>query len=223
MVPIRIEFDPVIKSLNPVMKIGVIECKVVNSVFNVELWEEITKLIGELKVSESFEDIKNQPQIAATRHMYSLCGKDPSRYRPSAEALRRRIVKNQDLYQINTLVDIINLTSLRTGYSIGGFDASLIKGNIKGGLGKPDEIFHAIGRGILNIENLPIYRDSMGPIGSPTSDEERTAIRPETNHLLMVINAFDGPASLPAAMEFSANLLNRYAHSRIINYEMVNV
>lgn len=90
---------------------------------------------------------------------------DPGRYRPSAEALRRRLMRGIPLYQIDTLVDLINLVSLRTGHSIGGFDADKIQGNhLELGIGKAEEPFEGIGRGILNIEGLPVYRDSFGGI-----------------------------------------------------------
>lgn len=84
----------------------------------------------------------------ATREAYKRCGKDPGRYRPSAEALRRRLMRGIPLYQIDTLVDLINLVSLRTGHSIGGFDADKIQGNrLELGIGKAEEPFEGIGRG----------------------------------------------------------------------------
>lgn len=218
---VKIKINPVLKALNPLMVLGIIEGKVINSAYNKELWDEIQQITLQIRSSFTFETIKNQPQIAATRKLYSVCGKDPSRYRPSAEALMRRIVKNQELYQINTVVDIINLVSLKSGYSIGAFDASLIEGPVEAGLGKADEIYNAIGRGLLNIENLPVCRDSKGPIGSPTSDEERTAIRNVTKHLLMILYACDGPGSLAEVMEYAMELLGKYAMATILKHEII--
>lgn len=203
------------------MALGIIECQVTNTDYDPQLWEEIHQVTNHVRASLTFETIKDQPRIAATRKMYSACGKDPSRYRPSAEALMRRIVKGQDLYRISTLVDLINLVSLRSGYSIGGFDASLIKGPVEAGLGKPDESFNAIGRGLLNIENLPVLRDAKGPIGTPTSDEERTALRNNTAHLLMVINSYNGTDDLAETMDYSLALLNRFAAASLVNRQIV--
>ncbi|MFY9597736.1 MAG: phenylalanine--tRNA ligase beta subunit-related protein, partial [Dysgonamonadaceae bacterium] len=143
-------------------------------------------------------------------------GKDPNRYRPSAEALCRRIVKGIELYRINTLVDLINLLSLKTGYSIGGFDADKIRGNLTLGVGKAGEKFEGIGRGLLNIEGLPVYRDEQGGIGTPTSDEERTKIDSDTSHLLMIINAYSGKQGLPEAVDYGVELLKKYAHAQEI-------
>ena len=152
--------------------------------------------------------------IAATREAYKRCGKDPGRYRPSAEALRRRLMRGIPLYQIDTLVDLINLVSLRTGHSIGGFDADKIQGNhLELGIGKAKEPFEGIGRGILNIEGLPVYRDSFGGIGTPTSDHERTKMDVGTTHILAIVNGYNGKEGLKEAAEMIQSLLRDYAGS----------
>lgn len=218
---IGVHISAELQNINPSMALGIIECRVQNSDHNGELWAEIQEITQQVRESQTFESIKDQPQIAATRNMYSSCGKDPSRYRPSAEALMRRIVKGQDLYRINTLVDLINLVSLKSGYSIGGFDASLIEQPVVAGLGKAGEIFNAIGRGVLNIENLPVLHDTKGPIGTPTSDEERTSIRSGTGHLLMVFNAYNGPEDLALSMDYAVDLLKQHANGRVLNRQVI--
>ena len=182
-----------------------------NSAFSAGLWEEINLFTKELQSSETTDSIKNQVAIEATRQAYRACGKDPSRYRPSAEALRRRLLRGIDLYQIDTLVDLINLVSLRTGYSIGGFDADKIQGvDLCLGIGKADEPFEGIGRGPLNIEGLPVYRDAVGGIGTPTSDNERTKMGGETTHILAIINGYSGKQGLQEAAEMTLALLQKY-------------
>lgn len=189
-----------------------IYAKVTNTSFSEGLWEEIKAFTTELTATTQLGDIKNQSAIAATREAYKRCGKDPGRYRPSAEALRRRLLRGLDLYQIDTLVDLINLVSLRTGYSIGGFDADKIEGaSLQLGIGRAKEPFEAIGRGILNIEGLPVYRDAIGGIGTPTSDEERTKMDINTCHILAIINGYSGESGLQAAAEMTLDLLKRYA------------
>ena len=203
-----------IKNACPIFKGAAVYAKVTNTAFCEGLWEEINTFTQELTSTTQPEDIKLQPAIAATREAYKRCGKDPSRYRPSAEALRRRLMRGIALYQIDTLVDLINLVSLRTGYSIGGFDADKIQGNrLELGIGKAEEPFEGIGRGVLNIEGLPVYRDSLGGIGTPTSDHERTKMDIGTSHILAIVNGYNGKEGLKEAAEMIQSLLKDYAGS----------
>jgi DNA/RNA-binding domain of Phe-tRNA-synthetase-like protein len=208
---IQISISENILSVCPEFRFAVIECEVKNTLHNDVLWQEISEFSNNLRANYKMEEINKRPAIFATRQVYKKLGKDPNRYRPSAEALCRRIVKGLDLYQIDTLVDIINLVSMKTGFSIGGFDADKIQGNLVLGVGRADEPFEAIGRGILNIEGLPVYRDDIGGIGTPTSDEERTKITAETSRLLMIINGYSGEKGLQEAVDLSWELLRKYA------------
>ena len=189
--------------------------EVVNSPFSEGLWQEIDAFTQELRARDTADSIKQQPAIAATRDAYRRLGKDPSRYRPSAEALRRRLLRGLELYRIDTLVDLINLVSLRTGYSIGGFDADKIEGtDLCLGVGQAGEPFEGIGRGVLNIEGLPVWRDAQGGIGTPTSDHERTKMDVGTRHILAIINGYDGDERrLREAAEMTQELLRKYAES----------
>ncbi len=217
-----IQISEEIKKVCPQICLGIIICQVENSTYNSELWKEIDIYAEIFRQQYPMEEIKNRPPIRATREVYKKLGKDPNRYRPSAEALSRRIAKGMKLYQIDTLVDLINLVSLKTGYSIGGFDLDKIKGEtLTLGVGRKDETFDAIGRGLLNIEGLPVYRDSAGGIGTPTSDEERTKISSETNKLLMIINAYSGEEGLREAMDFSVNLLKKYANAKAFSQDII--
>lgn len=198
-----------------------VECDVTNSDYNELLWAEIESFILQFKQITQIKDINKFRPILATRQTYKKLGKEPNRYRPSAEALRRRVLKEVDLYKINTLVDAINLISLKTGYSIGGFDANLIQGSLELGVGEKDEKFKAIGRGYLNIENLPIYRDSIGGIGTPTSDEERTKINDKTNRLLMLINAYSGNEGIDETIEYAINILEQFADAKNIRVKRI--
>src|SRR5690554_5662079 len=142
---INIKVSQEILEVCPNFKFAAIKCKVKNSSYNEMLWKEINNFAVKFVAEYKMEDIKKRSAIAATREVYKKLGKDPNRYRPSGEALCRRILKGQGLYQIDTLVDLINLISLKTGHSIGGFDADKIKGNLILGVGKAGEPFEAIG------------------------------------------------------------------------------
>lgn len=206
----------------PEFHVAAIACGVRNSLHNTGLWQEIDAFYNRFSSTHKMEDINQRPAIHATRQVYKKLGKDPNRYRPSAEALCRRIIKGQELYQIDTLVDLINLVSLKTGYSIGGFDDGKIQGDLILGVGEAGEKFEAIGRGLLNIEGLPVYRDAAGGIGTPTSDEERTKITPGITRLLMLINGYSGREGLQEAVDYSVELLKRYTRAEEINVSLFN-
>lgn len=213
---VKISISNEILDICPQFDFRAIECEVLNSSPNPELWDEIEEFTKEFASNNKLSDINKRHTILATRQAYKALGKDPNRYRPSAEAMCRRIVKGMSLYKIDTLVDLINLVSLKSGYSIGGFDADKIDGNMMLGVGKADEPFEAIGRGNLNIEGLPVYRDNIGGIGTPSSDEERTKITGSTTRLLIIINGYSGTEGLQETKEFAIELLKKYANAKEI-------
>lgn len=192
-----------------------VDAEVENTSFSQPLWDEIHEMEERFRSELTTESLKEQSGIAATRRVYKACGKDPSRYRPASEALIRRMLQGKELYQINTLVDLINLASIAYGYSIGGFDAGKFIGDtLTLGIGREGEPYEGIGRGMINIHGLPVYRDAEGGVGTPTSDHERTKITMDTRHLVVLINGYDGKAErVEANARFIQELLRRYAHS----------
>ncbi len=201
----------VLKERVPALRLGCIACRVVVEPSSDDLWSLIEDQCGILEKSVQLDQINSLPVIRASRIAYKACGKDPARYRLSAEALIRRVVKEKSLYRINNVVDLLNLVSIAYGFSIGGYDSDAIQGDIVMGLGEANEPYIGIGRGALNIENLPVFRDKMGPFGTPTSDSERTAVGVNTRRFLMVLIGFGANDTLQAACNHSVELLKRYA------------
>ncbi len=204
-----------IESVCPNFVGACVEAQVKNSPYCAELWQEINALGEHYRQVLSTETLKAISGIEATRRVYRACGKDPSRYRPAAEALIRRQLKGKDLYQIDTLVDLVNLASIRYGYSIGGFDADKFQGDtLTLGVGREGEPYEGIGRGMINIAGLPVYRDALGGVGTPTSDNERTKISLSTTHLVVLINGYDGDESqVVANAQYIQELVRKYAQS----------
>lgn len=206
----------------PDLHVLVLRCDLVNSESSAALWEEIAQEEAEIRASCKLEEVNKWLPIQATRRAYKVLGKDPNRYRPSSEALRRRILRGLPLYKVDTLVDLINLVSIRSGYSIGGFDADKIQGDLRLGVGYEGELYHGIGRGELNIAGLPVYRDLVGGVGTPTSDEERTKIGLNTTHLLMIINGYSGLDGLEMAGRYAVELLKKYVSATNLEAELVS-
>ncbi len=188
-----------------------------NTAYNAELWKRIEAFTALYREKYTLDSIKEMPAIQATRQAYKKCGKDPSRYRPSSEALCRRILRGIPLYQIDTLVDLINLASIYSGNSIGGFDRDKIQGDrLVLGIGKAGEPYEGIGRGELNIEGMPVYRDAVGGIGTPTSDHERTKMSLDTTHVLAIMNAYGGSEGLADSVNYMVELMKEFAEAHDI-------
>jgi len=204
-----------IRAVCPVFVGACVEAQVLNTPYSEALWQEIHQAEEHFRRELTTDSLKELPSIAATRAIYKKCGKDPSRYRPASEQLIRRMLQGKELYQIDTLVDLINLASITYGYSIGGFDADKFVGcRLTLGIGREGEPYEGIGRGQLNIAGLPVYRDEQGGVGTPTSDHERTKMTLATTHLVVLINGYDGNRQRVADnARFIQQLLQRYAHS----------
>ena len=186
-----------IESVCPRFVGACVEAQVVNSEYCQPLWDEINALGERYRQTLTTATLKELSGIAATRRVYRACGKDPS------------------LYQIDTLVDLVNLASIAFGYSIGGFDADKFEGDtLTLGIGHEGEPYEGIGRGMINIAGLPVYRDSKGGVGTPTSDNERTKITLHTTHLVVLINGYDGnEAQVRANAEYIQELIKKYCDS----------
>ena len=204
-----------IESVCPEFVGACVEAQVVNTPYCEELWQEIEALGERFRNELTTESLKDMTSIAATRRVYKACGKDPSRYRPASEALIRRMLQGKELYQRDTLVDLVNLASIAYGYSIGGFDADKFVGNtLTLGIGREGEPYEGIGRGLLNICGLPVYRDAEGGVGTPTSDNERTKMTIDTRHLVVLINGYDGNEQrVRENAEYIQQLLREYCQS----------
>ena len=201
----------------PDLQVIMIEAEVTNMPTTPQLKEELDSLAFRIAATFELPGINKRNGIAATRAAYKALGKEPNRYRPSCEAMCRRIVKGMGLYYINNLVDLINVLSIASGYSIGGFDLDKIQGDtLRLGAGKEGEPFEGIGRGELNIHNLPVYRDNAGGIGTPTSDNERTKLDLGTKRLLICINIYGEEMSPDDTIALATDLLERHAMARDI-------
>ena len=199
-----------------------ITANISNTQYSADLWSEIGALGAEYRATLTTESLKDMTSIQATRRIYKLCGKDPSRYRPSGEALVRRVLQGKGLYQVDTLVDLINLASMKYGYSIGAFDADKFSGDtLTLGIGKEGEPYEGIGRGMINIAGLPVYRDAVGGVGTPTSDHERTKVSLSTTRLLVLVNGYDGSEQgVTDTAEYIIKLLNKYCAATNCAYKI---
>ena len=136
--------------------------------------------------------------------MYKRVGIDPTKTRPSSEALLRRVRKGDELPRINSLVDIINWCSLETQLPYGLYDLDKIQGDVTLRLGRPGEEYEGIRKAAVHLAERLTLADASGPFGNPTSDSARTMVTTATTRALVVIFA---PVSVAeAAVAHAANL-----------------
>jgi DNA/RNA-binding domain of Phe-tRNA-synthetase-like protein len=160
--------------------------------------------------------------IVSTRAGYKALGKDPARYRGSAEALLRRLIAGKGLPRINNVVDVINLVSIESRLPVGLYDLAHIEGSIEFRAGSAGETYKGIGKYDLNLEGLPLFADAQGPHGSPTSDSERTMVTDATKQVLAIIVSFGGTSSLDNAVKWMKELLETFCAAKNVEYKIIN-
>lgn len=217
----KIEIEEELQQTCPSLRLGIIQCKVNTKEECPDLWNNINETTKMLQEELAVGAIKDLPAIDSSKKGYRAIGKDPSRYRLSAESLLRRIVNGKGLYKINNVVDLLNLVSIKSGFSIGGYNADKIQGPVRFGIGHAEEPYQGIGRGTLNIEKLPVFRDDIGSFGSPTSDSLRTQIDETCNSFLMIIISFQEEKALPEAMNLAIDLLKTHADAEDIQSTII--
>ena len=214
---VSIKIDDILKYKCESVSIGSIEAIIEVGDGNEELWKEINLKCNEIRNIYKQGDIVSIKNIADSRQAYKKLGKDPSRYRLSSEALLKRIVKGNDLYKVNNIVDINNLVSLYSCCSVGSYDVNNIDECINFTFGAPGEKYNGIGKGDVNLENLPVFEDSRGKFGSTTSDSTRAMITKDTKHIIMNIISFNGDEDLDMYINYASSLLKNYANADILS------
>jgi len=201
--------------------IGSLQANIVVKESDQNLIDKIDNACNDFASIHKIEDISQLQVIKDSRKAYKALGKDPARYRLSSEALLRRIVKEKGIYKINNIVDINNLLSIESFYSICAFDISKLHSPIKFTIGTKEDEYYGIGRGLLNIENLPVFEDQISKFGSPTSDSERVKITDETSSISMNIISFSGTADLELQLLKLKELLIEYAEAKNVESRII--
>lgn len=222
MIMLPITIDKKMKQLWPDSVLGCIQCKV-------QVQESPEKLIREIEdyckvLKETFEKVPDLPKrdkICQTRSAYKAFGKEPSRYRSSAEAMCRRVLQGKGLYYINNVVECNNLFSIRTGYSLGAYDVTKIDGPVTWKVAEEGAHYQGIGKDQINVEFLPVFTDNEGPFGNPTSDSVRTRITEEAQEILMVIFGFAGKEHMEEDIQELCILLEKYCQAMEIETAVV--
>lgn len=204
--------DSRMKELWPAARVGCLQYQVQVERKNPELWAYLKKEIYKKAKDAIFDYGVNEiPNIKESRAAYKAFGKDPSRYRVSSEALIRRIGQGKRLYEVNTVVDVNNLISIESGFSVGSYDAARMGEDLVFRIGEAGETYKGIGKEEIKIDALPVLADEQGAIGSSTSDSERAMITEEAQEVLTLIYSFSDNQDLEKALESGRRYLEQYA------------
>ncbi len=184
--------------------------------------QEIDKIIENAcrLVREKFrgKEISDEPILRAMRSIYSKIGIDPTKDRPSGEALIRRVVGGKGIYRINAVVDANNAVSLLTGFPCGVYDAEKIEGGrITVSVAKEGEFYEGIGGARVDAGNKIVTSDVLGYFGGPTADSKRTCVSVGTREVLMLIYCHEsGNGGLENAIEIAKESMAKAAGASAI-------
>ena len=156
-----------------------------------DLTEAFNNIAKEYQEKYILSEVTKIPKLKSTRDGYKMLGKDPSHTRPACEALVRRIIRDGSIYRLGNLIDFGNYLSIKLMKSVCMVDLDKIQGDVTIRIGSDSDYYEGINRGIINVTNLPLYTDEIGPFGNPTSDTIRTAITNDTTNVLIMLIHFD--------------------------------
>jgi DNA/RNA-binding domain of Phe-tRNA-synthetase-like protein len=216
----NLTIDPSLKQKCPRASLGFLTARVAVRETQAALLEEMKLRETEILHLAEPRTLLESPKILATRAGYKALGKDPARYRGSAEALLRRIISGKGFPQINSVVDIINLVSVESRLPIGLYDTANVKGDIVFRPGHAGETYKGIGKYDLNLEDLPVFADELGPHGSATSDSERTMVTAATRTIAAILVSFGGAEGLESSCQRMTALLQKYGEGQEIQFRV---
>lgn len=174
----------------PAVKLGIVEANDVRvELVREDLARELDAICERIRTSHTVEQVAALPGVRSVRTMFRAWGMDPSKYRPSSEALLRRVAQGKGLFRINNVVDVINLGSIETAWPYGLYDRAHFTPPVTFRHGQPGEMYEGIGRRMWHLQGRPVLADAQGPFGSPISDSTRTMVTQATRSVLTVLFA----------------------------------
>jgi DNA/RNA-binding domain of Phe-tRNA-synthetase-like protein len=180
----------------PGVKLGVVEADDAHvTLVNLDLAKLMDEVCDRKRKEFTIESLAESESIRAVRSMFREWGMDPSKYRPSSEALLRRVIQGKGLYRVSNVVDVGNLGSIETGWPFGCYDRTKIGEPVALRHGASGESYEGIGKQTWHLEGRPVLADPQNPFGSPISDSTRSMITESAAQIMIVMYV---PASVPA-------------------------
>lgn len=177
-----------------------------------EFWSYMNNMIlPEIRARIEGKEWSAIPGIKGSREAYKAFGRNPGRYRVSSEALIRRIRRGDDIYRINSVVDVNNLISIKSGLSVGSYDIDKIHGQVILRKAIQGEGYAGIGKEFLDMENMLVLADDEGIFGSSMSDSVRTMVTDNAKNILVAIYCFEDDIALDKLLDEAKGAFEKFA------------
>ena len=213
----KIEIDKQLFSVYPEIRLGLLHFQAEVKEPVPAFWEYMnSEILPKVRSAIDGKEWSEIPGIKGSRAAYKAFGRNPGRYRVSSEALIRRVRRGDELYHVNSVVDVNNLISVTSGLSVGSYDLAKLHGTVTLRKAEKGEGYTGIGKDFLDLENLLVLADDDGIFGSSMSDSTRAMVTESTKDILAVIYCFENDIDLPALLAYAQKEFERFAEGRNI-------
>ncbi len=208
----KIEMNKQLLSVYPEIRLGLLHFQADVKEPDHSFWEYMnSEVLPKVRNNIEGKEWSEIPGIRGSRAAYKAFGRNPGRYRVSSEALFRRVRRGDELYHINSVVDVNNLVSVESGLSVGSYDLAHIHGVITLRKAENGEGYTGIGKDFLDMENMLVLADDQGIFGSSMSDSTRAMVTEETKDILVVIYCFENDIDLQALLNNAKDSFQKFA------------
>lgn len=219
----EVMIDKKLFSVYPSIRLGILHFNAEVKKPSEEFWSYMdNEVIPAVQKSIGGKEWSEIPGVRGSRAAYKAFGRNPGRYRVSSEALLRRVRRGDELYHINSVVDVNNLVSVKSGLSVGSYDLDRIKGTIVLKKAKEGEGYTGIGKDFIDLENMLVLADSEGVFGSSMSDSTRAMVTEATKDIMVVIYCFEDGVDLENLIDEAKDAFMRFADAEMIETRIVS-
>jgi DNA/RNA-binding domain of Phe-tRNA-synthetase-like protein len=218
----EVKIDSSLFSVYPAIRLGLLRFHADVRDSDAQFWETMdNEVLPKVRSNIEGKEWSEIPGIRGSRAAYKAFGRNPGRYRVSSEALIRRVRRGDELYHINSVVDVNNLLSLESGLSVGSYDLEKIHGDITLRKAGEGEGYTGIGKDFLDMENMLVLADDDGIFGSSMSDSTRAMVTETAKDILVVIYCFEDDIDLENLLANGKEAFEKFASAKDVESRIV--
>lgn len=207
-----VAIDESLRTVYPEIRLGLLRFQADVKEPDNDFWSYTDNdVLPQVRASIEGKEWNEIPGIKGSRAAYKAFGRNPGRYRVSSESLIRRVRRGDELYHINSVVDVNNLISVKSGLSVGSYDLGQVHGAITLRKAEQGEGYTGIGKDFLDMENMLVLADDEGIFGSSMSDSTRAMVTESAKDILVVIYCFENDIDLNTLLTEAKSAFEQYA------------